>query len=258
MRKKVKDLEKAQQGIERLERELVDIEDASSMIRPMREYEMLSLMVNEAEAGVDISRRYPTFYKDLLTNPDLREAFLDSLEISQARKEDRSVSTASFERSLELLRSTSPTVEIKRLQNNGWRVEWQRTIEQLQPIFSPRELAYRSDPSLSDDPWITIFRDEFAIEGASHTVLLECTLSQASDQSLGCILNIALNSSDSPETLPGNLMAALEWGTYQRILSINPSGRFPFPDIPFDSIFDKRHQRVRSDLHLIIQTSPVS
>lgn len=47
---------------------------------------MLSLVVNDALEGVDIARRYPTFYRRLLADPQLRRAFLEALEILEKDK----------------------------------------------------------------------------------------------------------------------------------------------------------------------------
>ncbi|MFZ0547291.1 MAG: hypothetical protein WAM60_17735 [Candidatus Promineifilaceae bacterium] len=42
---------------------------------------MLSLIINDALDGVDISRHYPVYFERLLNDSVLREAFLDTLEI---------------------------------------------------------------------------------------------------------------------------------------------------------------------------------
>ncbi len=54
---------KVQRAIKRLENDLAEVDLPTS---PMEtgENEMLSLMVYEAANGIDISKRYPTFYKD--------------------------------------------------------------------------------------------------------------------------------------------------------------------------------------------------
>ena len=41
---------------------------------------LLSVLVSEAFAGVDITRRYPMLYRILLADPNMQEAFLDALE----------------------------------------------------------------------------------------------------------------------------------------------------------------------------------
>ncbi len=42
---------------------------------------MLSLVVDEALQGVDIVKTYPDFYQQLLANAELRQAFLNALEM---------------------------------------------------------------------------------------------------------------------------------------------------------------------------------
>ena len=41
---------------------------------------LLSLLVSEAFAGVDITRQYPALYQILLADPNMQKAFLDALE----------------------------------------------------------------------------------------------------------------------------------------------------------------------------------
>lgn len=247
---------KRRKAIERLEQELARFSTSDSLW-PIREYEMLSLMVNEAENGVDISERYPHFYKELLDNPDLREAFLDSLEsLEKSKKDEPALLPSSRENNLDFLKESLPHASVKKLGKKSWRLTWQRSVEQLQTLFSPPELAYRSDPSLYDDPWITILRDEFEIEGASLTVLLECSLSPESNISLACALNIAANSENAAERLQTKVQALLRWGEYDQSLPLNAQGRFRFPDIPFDSVLDKAHQNIRSSLELTLETLP--
>ena len=47
---------------------------------------MLSFMVSESYQGVDIAVRYPTFYKKLQTNQQLREHFWDALDLMEHSK----------------------------------------------------------------------------------------------------------------------------------------------------------------------------
>jgi hypothetical protein len=45
------------------------------------DFELLSLIVDEAAQGVDIARRFPAFRARMMGNADLREAFLETLEL---------------------------------------------------------------------------------------------------------------------------------------------------------------------------------
>jgi hypothetical protein len=51
--------------------------------------DLLSLVIDEALGGVDISRRFPTFWAKLLASAELREAFLESLELLEAGRAGR-------------------------------------------------------------------------------------------------------------------------------------------------------------------------
>jgi hypothetical protein len=58
---------------------------------PCREadLDLLSIVVEEALRGVDISKRYPGFWGRLIANAELRQAFLESLELLEESREGR-------------------------------------------------------------------------------------------------------------------------------------------------------------------------
>jgi hypothetical protein len=53
------------------------------------DFEMLALVVEEAARGVDIPARLPAFWEKLMRNAELREAFLDCLELLEASRGGR-------------------------------------------------------------------------------------------------------------------------------------------------------------------------
>jgi hypothetical protein len=45
------------------------------------DFELLALIVEEAARDVDIRQRFPTFWRKMMANAELYEAFLDCLEL---------------------------------------------------------------------------------------------------------------------------------------------------------------------------------
>jgi hypothetical protein len=58
---------------------------------PCREadLDLLSIVVEEALRGVDISKRFPGFWGRLIANAELRQAFPESLEMLEESREGR-------------------------------------------------------------------------------------------------------------------------------------------------------------------------
>lgn len=215
--------------------------------------EMLSLIVDEAIKGVDISRRYPAFYKKLLDNPDLRSAFLNSIESIEVATQNKSIAlpdVSNLKLGFLAKLATKPTITKVR---EKWRVIWQRTIEQLQVILSPSQLAYRSDTISFEDPWFTLMRSEIEVEEAIYTIALECTLSEQDNSALSPLLNLAvtLGMADTRTRFP--VLSTLQWGTYHQTISIQGEGRARFPDIPFSTIFDSKNENITAELKLTIE-----
>ena len=250
------DAHKQQEAIKRLAKDLAEI-DAQILSTSIGDNEMLSLIVNEALKGVDISTRFPTFYRKLLNNPDLRQAFVDIVEsIEDEKEKGLTVLPEMPKANLTFLTDLPPKSIVARLDENRFRINWQRTVEQLQAIFSPPELAYRSDPSLFEDPWFTLIREEIEVGEALYTVALECTLAGDTDEALSAFLNIAVTLETTTGQSYFPIQATLQWGAYDENLSITEEGRARFPDIPFISIFDNEYQSVKSDLNLTLDTNP--
>lgn len=85
----------AYQTKEAVQRLVADLVEIGAQTQPVLDvdWELLSIMVDEAANGVDIMRRHPAFYHKLLDNVDLRQAFLDALEsLEVAANQDRSMS----------------------------------------------------------------------------------------------------------------------------------------------------------------------
>jgi hypothetical protein len=53
------------------------------------DFDLLALIVEEAARGVDIPERYPAYWAKMKRNAELREAFLDCLELLEASRGGR-------------------------------------------------------------------------------------------------------------------------------------------------------------------------
>lgn len=216
--------------------------------------EMLSLVINDTITGIDIATQYPDFYQELLSNPALREAFLDTLEIIEREKAGTLVNLQNnTEVNLDFLSQSSDKETNKVVSQQPWKINWQRTIAQLQTIFSPSELAYRADITLSDDPYFTLLRDEFQIDNAQYAVRLECSLESDDKQVLCPFLDVAVTFQrvEHLELFP--LRATLQWGSYQEKLLVTDEGRIKFSEIPIETVFDDSLEKIISALGFTLE-----
>jgi hypothetical protein len=220
------------------------------------ESDMLSLIVSGILNGEDLASRYPAFYRKLLGNAELRQAFLDALDSLESERAGEMIPMPPAARgSLDFLtsqRNAAPLVEV--FDQQRWRAIWQRSLEQLRAIFSPSELAYRADV-LAEDPWFTLLRDELDASGDTFAVTLECTLSNDMENALAAFLRLAvtLGSSSKPAAFP--LKASLQWGDYHESILIPEEGRARFPDIPLAAVLDEQERNVQSGFLLSLESA---
>lgn len=219
------------------------------------EGEMLSLIVSGALNGEDISRQYPTFYKKLLENPKLRVAFLDALELIEAeRAGELAPMPGGFQTELTFLKAEPSAPLVEFLTAQKWRASWGKTLEQLRAIFSPPELAYRADPSLTEDPWFTLLREEMQTKDVTYDVMLDCTLSAENEEALSTSINLAVTLGSHEKDAGFPLRANLSWGDYHQSILINDEGRFNFPDVPMASVFDPTDSQPKAGFRLILES----
>ena len=218
--------------------------------------DMLSLIVDEAHQGVDISRRYPNFYRKMLSNANLRQAFLDILEsLEMENAADRIELPGKVGINLDFLAKRLPAPVIEKANQNNWRISWQQTFEKLKEIFSPQELAYRGENDTLDDPWFVLLRDEIELEETLYSVALNCTLSEKGDDALAAYLNIAITLSTTSPQPSFPLTAQLQWGNYNERISLSDEGCIRFPDIPFENAFDEEFNLIESELNFALEST---
>ncbi len=227
--------------------------DVKALPEPIGDEEMLPLIIEEANKGIDISKRYPNFYKKLLNHPDLMRAFLNVLESMEDEEENQPIPwTTSSAVKLDFLVGSFSKPIFVRL-GDAWKIGWQRTIEQLQAVFSASELAYRSDPSATEDLWFILLRDEVDLDGILYTVALECTFSDEQQHALAPFLNVAVTVGAVAKRPPFPIQISLQWGTYMATIQIDEEERAKFPDIPLPAVFDKEYENVNAELNLTIE-----
>jgi hypothetical protein len=86
-----------------------------------KEFEkLLSLIITDTLNGIDISRHYPAFFEQLVTDIRLRETFLDAMEIlelSRAGQLEPLPGDASYD--LSFLNKQAPQPEIELVESGG-------------------------------------------------------------------------------------------------------------------------------------------
>lgn len=220
-----------------------------------KEVDMLSLLVSGALNGENIAQRYPLFYQRLLENAGLRQSFLDALESVEAERSGELLPVpGGTSARLDFLTHQTAATVTRIGEEKGWRITWQKTLEYLQAIFSPRELAYRADPAEAEDPWFTLLREEMTTDGRTYDVVLDCTLSGETDGALAAFLHLAVTFVEISDAAQFPLHASLEWGEYQERIQVLEEGRARFPDIPLSAIFDDQGAHLRSGFQLVIET----
>jgi hypothetical protein len=247
-----KKLEQNENWPERADRLLVDLKQPVQLSSVGEaDYQMLSLIVNDALEGVDITVQYPNLYRKLLADAELRQAFLDALAVLTGDETDEpDLALGEFSHDLSFLRtavSSPPTIH--QTLSGLIQAAWQLLAEQLnQQFFLPPQPVYRSS-SLLEDTSIVLFRDDFTAGDRQYDVILE-----------------AASPLDKPELLRLNLLvtpltdgslpmmkARLQWGGDELTAVPDQYGRAQFPLLPLDTILDESGHHILSDLHLNLE-----
>lgn len=238
------------QGMERLFDDLAHAGD----VEPIRRENdaMFSLALDAALKGVDVSKRYPAFFRRLLTDPELRRDFLDALEFLQegetAETEalpDPTVGDLSF---LEQRSPSRPSIEIEAPAQ--WQVTWRRAQDALQSLFSSYLLAadYRESSSLLEDAYLVLIDDLAIVDDVELTVLLGATRPVDAPGSLSPSLMVT-GETKQP------LWATLMWGTYQETIPVENNNFVTFPSLSLDAIAGEGDAQDLADLQLTLKST---
>ena len=222
---------------------------------------MLDFLVSEAFKGVDITRRYPKLYRQMLADPDLQEAFLDALEMLEDERAGRLLPVPAE-------RGTVPAEPpghailfpiIEQLAAGAWRAVWQCTCDQVQAIFFPPEpgMAFRREDSLMEDIWLPLIRGQAQIGGTEVNVLLAATQEIEFPNTLQPKASIAFNPNPAPgDQPPPALHASLQWGDYRATVPVDDLGQAVFPAVPLSDILDETGKHVTAGLDLTLENHP--
>jgi len=233
---------------------LAVLNSGDGSISPL-ETDMLSLLVSGALRGEEISKRYPDLYRNLLANTELRQAFIDALESVEAERAGQLIPLPQTTRTnLAFLRNEviAPVLEIS--ESGGWRASWLRTLEQIQAIFSPQQLVYRTSNIPTEEPWFTLLRDEMTASGIVYAVILDCALSDDLANALSSFLTLAITLGGASEPARFPVRANLKWGSYKESILVQEEGRARFPDIPLSTIFGPEQDQLQAGFSLTIET----
>ena len=211
---------------------------------------MLVFIVEDALRGADLPRKYPQVYRRLLSDSNLRHAFLEMLAALDA---DQAIEMPPMPKPdlsfLDTAVSPQPTVRTSQF---GWQATWQLLSDHLNKCFpDPLSLAYRTTyDDLLEEQNIVLLEDVFAIDGRQLNVLLEAILNVDSPDAPTLSLSVA---SFSGQPLPP-LQATLTWGEYRATAVLNHYGIAWFPSLAVTSVLDKTRQAIGDDLQLVLES----
>jgi hypothetical protein len=222
--------------------------------------EMLSLIIDDALAGTDIASRYPIFFKKLLANDGLREAFLDSLDLlEQSRAGALEPLPAPPSQNLDFLYQNEPEVNVESQGAGRWHVSWQQTAAQLQRIFSLSDLVvdtpYNLASTFAAEDWFTLFHSPAVVESRWLEVALEGLLSRT-EPALRVMATIALAPGEDGASGPPTLTrATLQWGQFEQTPAVGSTNQVVFSAVPLATIMDAAGKKVASPLLLTLELS---
>lgn len=218
--------------------------------------DLLDLMAEQALQGIDISKSHPAFFRKLLANAALRQAFLETLEAMeqmQAGIPPASIPPAALSEPphyQEILNKVPPQPVVDWWHRQRWRVSWRQTAGQLQSIFLPASPApiYRAEVDPTGDVRYALFRSQVDVNGLLLDVALDAVHPAAADA-----LNLTLAVAQAGETPP--LFATLSWGSYRQTQMVTPTP-LSFPPLPIAAILDPTQEKIAAPLNLVIETTP--
>ena len=199
--------------------------------------ETFTFALGDALEGVDISRRYPNFYRQLLADPVLRRQFIEAIEILIADTEGTlEPLPESIDIDLSFLGKEQSTVAGGDAPSR-WRLMWQRTARQLEEtlgaFLSPPELALRSSGAFPEDDYLTLLDEVREVGGQEVALLLGATRYLANPDVLHLSLIVSVDQAPSAP-----LHAEIRWGRFETALTVGASGVAEPPPVPLAAIVD--------------------
>lgn len=222
---------------------------------PTGDEDMLTLMIDAVQSGIDIRKQYPDFYRKLLTQSDLREHFLDLLEAIDLAAADALEAVPSQPNLLAAFWQRVMHPHIEQFWDNQWRVTLSRTCAQLQQLFevqvtSDSAFVYRNPDLFLDDVYLDLVHDEIVVNDEKLNVFLQAKQPFIDANNLELDLWVyVVAGGELPE-----LTANLRWGSYDQRLPLPKNGRLHFPTLPLAAVFDAETEQVTAELHFMLST----
>ena len=222
----------------------------------------LPVVLSDALNGVDIIHRYPDFFQHLLTDKNLRQDFLDDLDILERSLMGTLESlpeTAS--RDLHFLQSVPPTQTVELSATGNWRITWIQMAQHLEQIFlSPTlssEAAYRSGSSQLEEIPFRLFQSTVELDGQSIAARLEALQPLNNPETLQLSLRITREggSQTTAQKLP-IILAHLQWGQFDQTVQVAETGNAQFPEIALSTILNSSGAKIAHNLHLTLEATP--
>jgi hypothetical protein len=193
----------------------------------------------------------------LLLDEELRQAFLDALDILLEDQGDEPYLEVAASPDLSFLRRQAPAAMIERFDKKGWRAVWRQAAEQLQSLFfesNQDRFAYRIAENYLEENWMPMLRDEIEVDGIRYDVYLEVSTLDLKPESLELSLAVTLTPSlVDVAARPSALRASISWGDYVETVSFSEEDRVTFPPLPLAMILDESGQKISTDLQLILE-----
>ena len=215
--------------------------------------DMLALVINDALQNVDIEKRYPAFYLKMINSPELHELFVDALELLEKDSANRLVEPPkTATKTLPFLQKTvEPQPTIVQTAANKWKASWHLLQWQLDQLFAPPELAYRSSFDF-DDEGIILLRSQFEASGQLFDMFLEAVRRPDRPSDVYLHLSTAMMDSANHATLP-RLNAHLSWGEHHQTAAVDRFGRAQFDPFPIQSLISAEDESFAADLELTLE-----
>lgn len=218
---------------------------------------MLTILVDEALRGVDITRRYSQLYRALTRNPELHREFVESLQLLTASRDvNWNPMPDGPEVELHFLAAVGPLPLVEQLEGRRWRVSWRAKVEELHHLLGLGGLlpAYRGDP----DPWDedggrrTLLRSDANVAGLELDLLLEMQEPGEGEENRPLFLTVT--RADAASAWPV-LDASIRWGGYRGAARLEEEGITQLPPATADEIFDPQGGGLIGDLLLMLEVA---
>lgn len=197
---------------------------------------MLAIAIEDALNGIDISQKYPDFYKRLLQDDLLGDLFDDAIEtftLSQDPNWNPLPRPAS--RDLSFLKKPRSLPDSIRKALNKWIVKFHKSVDELNLLFSTDlQPALRRRAADLETQWMTLIQDTSVIKDTEFQILLEASQTPDKPAHLSLFLFI---TTKTDQAIPWQqLHATLEWGAYNDTVAIAEQGKTQLGDIPLQEI----------------------